>query len=63
MEATKINCTKITHTINVSVVRSRSYENFSTQKFTINQEYFIVKIFSDSLANVKVKRMKRYAHY
>ena len=31
----KINLMKHLHTINVNVVRGRSYENFSTQKFVI----------------------------
>ena len=31
--------------------------------YTVNHEYFVVKIFSDSLACAKIKRMKMHAQY
>ena len=35
-----------------------------TNKYnTVNREYFVVKIFSDSLAYAKIKRTKIYAQY
>ena len=32
-------------------------------KITVNCKYFVVKIFSDSLACAKIKRMKIHAQY